>query len=206
MRKSGCALALLLVLGAAGCGQNDRLDADTAAPLILQAKLAECRNGSSLFVQSVDAEGPPSSTPSLGARGLSWLETLRRDQSIRLVSRAKGSFSYGVQELFAFKDNGAEYAISVFSENDDIRKEVIIKMCPYLPAAVEILDISQEANAKTAHVTYRLKWKQTDPAEFITNIGLGTFTVPAPEEYTATLRRLDATGWRFENDGDGSLT
>ncbi|MDR3526093.1 MAG: hypothetical protein P4L57_02365 [Rhizomicrobium sp.] len=194
---------LTLLVGVGGCSDETKLDKNTAASLILAEEISECQNSQSQGTQTVSLRGPAHDTSTLSAKALGWLGKLRSDPNAKLISRGKGRFLYGIQEYFTYANGGHQFLIDAFTLglDDEARTQAVITTCVFVPTTIDIIDITADEKEKTARVTYRVEWQLSAVARQMTAAGLTTFQPPSVTEFSANLRRLDATGWRFNGRG-----
>lgn len=173
---------------------------------------SECRTEQIVRGSSTTNEDPD------GARRMAtWLEQELKPPTYQLLEQRetgrppKGRetvWDQGIVRRFQFEDDGFTFMVKTdtgrghyfhgaYGPQDTLWARA--SGCTLLPIGVTILDTNFGADEKTADVTYTVRWRLNKFGAAINRSGLASVIVPTDPERRATLRRLDATGWRVES-------
>ena len=200
LARVGAVMAFAALLS--GCHFGSGLDNDTAASLIMAKWFNECATGYSLLSSEVDTGGEGLLGVTHANEIIALINGLSHDPNAQLVSVREDPFHISTFRNFTYNDNGHPLLIytNVGHVTPGCCANTQIRVCAYVPASVNILDITVDDTGKQAKVTYTLNLRVSRAGVLMANAGLGPLTQPPQDEYHANLQRLDATGWRYGSD------
>ena len=185
-----------------GCHFGTGLDTDAAASLITAKWFNECATGYSQLSQDIDTSGEGQPGVRLADKIIALINGLSHDQNAQLVSVSEDPFHISTFRNFLYNDDG--HPILIYTNEGSVTPgccaNVQIRACAYVPASVNILDITVDETGKQAKVTYTLNLRVSRVGTLLVNAGLGPLKPPLQDEFHANLQRLDATGWRYGSD------
>jgi hypothetical protein len=205
-------IAVLLSLGLVGCGDSTALKPPLAEKLILEKFGRDCPTKAvrKQFEKTARRDAYVSDPEFQKAKGLEqWLgnNVLSAAKEYVPLRNTISSDRLSSTQLLSTSINGRDTGIEIYKTDSMtgypdaptafFNYQVSVTFCYEAPDSVEILDIRENKEDKSAIVTFQMHFKLTHLAEGLVAAGYTTVT---PDDRRATLafRRLDATGWEIE--------